>query len=833
LVGPGVCYIITALLHIELHPGEKERPLNRLKPRRLGVWGLLFALLLGGKALWTVPHLMAQPAHPGAIVSGPGRVGLVSEPIEEPAHLGGDRIGKLKAPVQPAEEGYGVVYRSEQGAESTAREDRLQDEAPSVWREEAEYDDSALGPEHEGLVEEEEAEYGMFEEGDDSAKEWIDEGGEPGEAYADGAVVVPFGVPGDVGRVEEEKNKGVVGMQKGLLFGQRLSAEKTSLGLSPDRYRYPDQLMEPLWTHCLAVLEDGSIAPLRSALNRLYEAKLDAGFRNMPDYATLLVRRAYRLFEEGDFLEARLVGEAAYNLAPEYYPVSSALSDLVRMDPQRGVGRYLHWRWVSLKQRIHDFLWQFTTAGKVFALGLMALYLFFLALGFYLLGRYARVLFHFVHERLPVGPVGMGAVGAVLMATVVVLLFLPGPFWVTVFLGFVTGRFVRRWEKACYTLFLLLWAVSPWLFNQTVCFFSPLSDATNSIQRCMQGEWNAAGEEALNAAVQTDPGSLDLQLTKALVEKRRGDYEQAARVLRRALLAYPQTGSLWNNLGNLHAIRGDLEEAKAAYQKAVLYGNGSAAPHYNMSQLLRREFAFLKGAQEYQTARRIDAERVDYFTYIHSPNPNRFFMDEEPRKGALWRHAFYRDTETERAADDVWRSTAAGIPLQQATWVFLALTGVYVLFVARRRSGQEPFACSGCGKIVCGKCDRGAEAGGLCSPCYQALYQRENISKERRHGQIRKMARFQSRRSRKLLIVNLLLPGLGFSLLEEKPRGMLILFGFFFFLLLTGFWGNMLPVPMTVWETGGSVLRILAILLLIPLYVLIQQKFVTKLRARR
>ena len=798
------------LLHIGLYPGEKERPLNRLKPRRPGAWGLSLALLLGAEALWTVPHLMAQPAHPGAIVSGAGRAGLVSEPIEDPEHVGGDRIGKSKGHVPPAEEGYGVVYRLEQGAESAAWEDRLRDEAPSVWREEAEYDDSAPRPKHEGIVEE-----------------------EPADAYADGAVAVPFEATRDLGRVEEETDRAAVGMRKGLLFAQRLSAKKTSLGLSPDRYRYPDQLMEPLWTQCLAVLEDGSVAPLGSALNRLYEAKLDAGFRNMPDYATLLVRRAYRLLEEGDYLEARLVGEAAYNLAPEYYPVSSALSDLVRKDPQRDIGKYLHWRWVSLKQRIQDFLWQFTTAGKVFALVLTALYLFFLALGFYLLGRYARVLLHFVHERLPVGPVGMGAVGAVLLATVAVLLFLPGPFWVTVFVGFVTGRFVRRWEKICYTLFLLLWAASPWLFNQTVCFFSPLSDATTSIQRCMQGEWNAAGEVALNAAVQRDSGSLDLQLTKALVEKRRGDHEEAARVLRRALLAYPQTGSLWNNLGNLHAIQGDLEEAKAAYLKAVLYGNGSAAPHFNMSQLLRREFAFLKGAQEYQTARRIDAERVDYFTYIHSPNPNRFFMDEEPRKGALWRHAFYRDTETERAADDVWRSTAAGIPLQQATWVFLALTGVYVLFVTRRRSGQEPFACSGCGQIVCGKCDTGAEVRGLCSPCYQALYQKENISKERRHGQMRKMARFQSRRSRRLLILNLFLPGLGFSLLEERPRGMLILFGFFFFILLTGFWGNMLPVPMTVWETGGSVWKVLAILLLIPLYVVIQRKFVTRIRARR
>ena len=95
------------------------------------------------------------------------------------------------------------------------------------------------------------------------------------------------------------------------------------------------------------------------------------------------------------------------------------------------------------------------------------------------------------------------------------------------------------------------------------------------------------------------------------------------------------------------------------------------------------------------------------------------------------------------------------------------------------------------------------------------------------------MARFQSRRSRRLLILNLLLPGLGFSLLEERPRGTWILFGFLFLVLVGMFWSAMLPVPMTVWETGVSVLRILSIVLLIVLYVLVQQKFLAKVRARR
>jgi hypothetical protein len=165
--------------------------------------------------------------------------------------------------------------------------------------------------------------------------------------------------------------------------------------------------------------------------------------------------------------------------------------------------------------------------------------------------------------------------------------------------------------------------------------------------------------------------------------------------------------------------------------------------------------------------------------------------------------------------------------------VFLPLGGIYVLFISRRRSGQEPFACSACGRVVCGKCDLGAEVGGLCSPCYQALYQRENIPRERRHEQIRKMARYQSRRSRRLLMLNFVMPGLGFSLLDEKPQGMFILFGFFFLLLAALFWGAMLPVPMTVWETGGHALRILSFVVVIFFYWFVQRMFFAKIRARR
>ena len=787
--------------------------MSRSKRKRTGVSGLLLGLVLAAYGLLAPPQLTAQIADPPAIAS------QTKKDRSAPAHRSIHRVGKARerGPVQKQKEGRaGLDTPKEQAGFEPAGE--------------VEWGDV--------IVERTATQSGAHDASEETGVQWFEEAQDAGDGHGElghEPVADLFQEPRRVELEQEQEEEGAPEgkVEEGLLFRQRVSSEKFSLGLRLGRYEYPEQVLEPFWTQSLAVVEDGSISSLQAALSRLYEAKLDTGFRNIPDYATLLVRRAFRLLEAGDFLEARVLGETAYNLAPQYYPVSLSLSRLAGEDPQQGLARSFHWKWVSLKQRLNDFLWLFTTAGRTFALLLTALYLFFLFLGFYFLGRYAGVFLHFVRERLPVGPVAMTVVGTALGGTVLVLLLLPGPFWATVFLGFLSGRFVRSWEKVCFTLFLLLWAASPWLFNQTVCFFSPLSDATNAIHRCIQGDWNAAGEEALNAAVQRYPESLDLQLTLALVEKRRGEYEDAIRVLNKALLEHPQAGSLWNNLGNLHAIRGDLEEAKAAYHKAVLYGNGSAAPHYNLSQLLRREFSFLKGAQEYQRARKIDAERVDYFTYIHSPNPNRLFIDEEPGQIALWRHAFYRTPETERAADEVWRSTAAGIPLRQMPWVFLVLASGYVLVAARRKNGQEAFVCSTCGQVVCRRCDAGAEAGGLCSPCYQALYQKENISKERRHDQIRRMARYQSRRSRRLLLLNLVLPGLGFVLLEERPRGMLILFGFLFLSLVAGFWSNLLPVPMTVWETGGPSLKILSILLVVLLYGILQRRFITKIRARR
>ncbi len=645
--------------------------------------------------------------------------------------------------------------------------------------------------------------------------------------------------PGEADGEEEQDREGPLpGASAGGMTvpgGQGpLVPPKVDLGLTPQRFDYPDDLLRPRWRECLLAIQEGPPERLQAALNRLYEAKLDSGYRNFPEYAALLVRRAHDRLEGRDLLAARLFGQTAYHLAPEFYPVPLFLAELAGKDPEEGLGRAVSWRWVALKRRLTSFLWGFRTLGRLFSLLLMGGYLLFLFLGPYFLGRYGGLLVHLLRERLPGGTGGLAVVALLALAAIGVLLLLPGPFWATVILGFCCGRFARIWERVLFLGFLVIWAFSPFLLSRTVSFFSPLSAPTKALRGCIEGAWDASDEEALKEALRVDPDAVDLLLVQALVEKRRGRYGEAAAVLERAVDRYPKAGALWNNLGNIYAIQGKIGEAKRAYERASRSGGDRAAPHYNLSQILRREFYFLRGGQEFQIARRLDAERVDYFTYIHSRNPNRFFMDEEPSPPSLWHHAFARDPDVTRAAEGLWDFLCAGIALRQAPWVFLALAAVYLLLVAGGR-GWDLIACSTCGRIISGgESAGGSGISGMCAGCYRALYQGDQIPKERRHEQLRRMGRYQSRRSRVLLILNLLFPGVGYSLLRERAAGIFIFLGFILLGLWIVLWHGILPIPVIVWETtGASGGSWLAAGCLVFLYGWVQKRFVGLMRAGR
>ena len=321
-------------------------------------------------------------------------------------------------------------------------------------------------------------------------------------------------------------------------------------------------------------------------------------------------------------------------------------------------------------------------------------------------------------------------------------------------------------------------------------------------------------------------------MTQALAEKRRGDYDGAIKTLKQAIKKFPQQGALYNNLATVYAIQGDMAKAVEIYNEAIARSPGLAAPHYNLSQLLRKKFLFIKGGKEFNLAREIDPQMTDYYVYIQSEHPNRFFMDIEPSFSALWRYAFALEPENEKLAEGLWNFFAGGVPLSWSPWIFLLLAVIYAAFSLFQKEEPDVFRCSNCGLILCSKCHSSTEVEGVCSPCYQALYEKDNIEKDSRHKQFRTMSIFHADRLKTIKKLNLVFPGLGYSLVEEKSKGLILLCIFVVALASITLRTVFMPSSIIIWANVNNLPLYIGIGLTIAIYLLIQRGFFKKIGGR-
>jgi hypothetical protein len=120
----------------------------------------------------------------------------------------------------------------------------------------------------------------------------------------------------------------------------------------------------------------------------------------------------------------------------------------------------------------------------------------------------------------------------------------------------------------------------------------------------------------------------------------------------------------------------------------------------------------------------------------------------------------------------------------------------------------------------------------MCNPCHQVLYLRDQIPKEHRQKQIREMARYRGRRQRIGFVTNVLLPGLGSSVAEDRARGAAVFLGFLLALLALLLWDPLFPSGSSGWEEPGGMSQLVPGCLLVALYLVLQYRNFRTFRER-
>jgi len=100
--------------------------------------------------------------------------------------------------------------------------------------------------------------------------------------------------------------------------------------------------------------------------------------------------------------------------------------------------------------------------------------------------------------------------------------------------------------------------------------------------------------------------------------------EQAAQLLRQ----YPDAFVLWNLSGAAAAQRGDLEQAEAAFRRAVALNGGIADAHGNLGNILNNRGKVDEAAACYRRAVELDPENPELYFYLGVVSQTRGAQDE-------------------------------------------------------------------------------------------------------------------------------------------------------------------------------------------------------------
>jgi tetratricopeptide (TPR) repeat protein len=586
----------------------------------------------------------------------------------------------------------------------------------------------------------------------------------------------------------------------GLASGVEASPFSIQSGELSGREKKGAETAEEIWLAHRELLEKGEWENSQSALEQLYQWKLNQGIRNHYPYAIALIRESQHKAQEGKSEGVPGLLNYAEKMAPDFSQVAYAharwvwgQNPLSLDNATKVVWDYLQGVLLSF-YNLEEALSQFANLSLWILLSFL---ITFIAFSFSLLIRYYSFFTHHLKHLLHLG---MNSYALGMLS--ILFLFLPfflglGWMWLFVLWLLVFWVYGTRSDRSVIAALLGILLLLPTGVRFYSSFLNSLTDSgVLEIAKANTGVWSVELHQQLLALKQLNPRDPEVLQAIGLVEKRMGKFEEAEENYRQWMQLQPNSPEAFNNLGNVYLATNRVSQAMEAYQKAIQLAPSKAESHYNLGQAYLMNLLLKEADAEFQRAKELQPQLISYYTSISSRHPNRMVIDETINPVHLWRKVFAATPDREKIGRGVWELVWHGIPVQYGEVIVACLLVLLGLIHLLTRNKPMIKNCEKCGQLICSRCTRSMVMGSQCSQCINAFTARESADPQGVKQKRSKVAQYQARRQSLPQRLSLILPGVGHLLRGHSKEGFIYLFIFILFLTKFLLWRGWAPSPM-------------------------------------
>lgn len=571
-----------------------------------------------------------------------------------------------------------------------------------------------------------------------------------------------------------------------------------------------------IWPQAASAAREGDLDGALKKTNELIETGRAFGIKRYPVYAAASAAFSGQSQKEGKKENEAWAAKTAPLLDSRSPAVSFTFADLAAEKGNWGGALPAVLR--GFTQIFTSFRSSILSRADLLIVLCLALALTAVVFAISLFIRYGRSMGHDFREMLSSRLRG-GSVSVLAFA----LLFLPiflwlGPmwlvfYWLVIFFGYASIR-----ERVFIIVLVLLIAALPVLVDAAASWIaivdSPVvMSAISSAEQGYQPEALRRMQELVSIA--PDSPTLQVLLGNMLVFE--GNDAQAAEHYRRAIQMSDSAGA-HVNLGNLHFLQNDYGAAITEYQRAQKRDPSLAIAFYNNSVASGEMYRFDEQGRMLEQAKKVDQQQIEQLS--QNP-PAQKIAIYHPRLSEAWRVA--SSIAEKGSARSLFGNYAYFDPLSSALnpvtlGALTALVLAIVVWTIRKKNGFAG-SCIKCGRTFCYRCKSARESATYCTQCIHIYLKRDGVALATKRTKLDEVSDFHAGMQRRNRLFATFLPGSAQLLEGRTPIGLAGMLLFFFFVATAILVGRLGPALGPVADTAQMIVRILAIIFAVIMWL--------------